>query len=147
MFCLFLREQSLVKSCDAWWRAGRREAQPERGPQGASSSRESVQNKRRRKQLETETCKGRGDESMGKIYLFRMVKLFEDAVVVGPRDPFGKADCHLDVGLEWALEDLIHFAVVVVVVPDTEHALNIIPNSRSKPRRIHVFFRAHRIVR
>lgn len=75
------------------------------------------------------------------------MQLLEDAVVVGPGDALRVADDHLDVGLERALEHLVHLAVVVVVVPDAEHALDVVPDGGAEARRVHVPLRAHEVVR
>ena len=54
--------------------------------------------------------------------LFRVAELFENGVVVARRDALGEADDRLDVGLERPFQQLVDLAVVVVVVPDAEHA-------------------------
>ena len=76
-----------------------------------------------------------------------MVKLFEDVVVVGRSDPLRKADRHLDVRLQGALQHLVHLAVVVIVVPDAHEALDVVPDGRAEPRRVHVLLAAQRVVR
>lgn len=60
------------------------------------------------------------------------MELLEDVVVIGSGDSFGKADGRLDVGLQGSFQHLIHLAVVVVIVTDAKHALNVIPNGRAE---------------
>ena len=75
------------------------------------------------------------------------MKLLENTVVILPRNSLRKADRHLDVSLQGSLQNLVHFTVIVVVVTDAKHALNVIPNSRPEPGRINVFLAAKSVVR
>ena len=75
------------------------------------------------------------------------MKLFENTVVILPRNSFRKADRHLDVSLQGSLQNLVHFSVIIVVVTDAKHALNVIPNGRPEPGRINVFLAAKSVVR
>jgi len=76
-----------------------------------------------------------------------VAEFLEDVVVVLASDAFWKADDRLDVRLERTFQQLVHLAVVVVVVADAKHALDVVPDGASKARCIHVLHRAHRVVR
>lgn len=64
--------------------------------------------------------------------------------------PFGHAfrvtNGALDERLQAALEELVNLVVIVIVVPDTEHALNVIPDRPSETGRVHLAVRAHRVI-
>lgn len=76
-----------------------------------------------------------------------MMELFEHTVVIGASDSFGEAHRHFDVGLKRTFQHLVDFAVIVIIVADAEHALNVIPNGRAESRSIHIPLGAHKIVR
>lgn len=65
--------------------------------------------------------------------------------------PFGYtlwiANGALDERLQASLEELIHLVVIVIIMSDAEHALNVVPNGPSETRRVHFAVRAHRVVR
>lgn len=75
------------------------------------------------------------------------MEFFENTVVIFSSDSFGKANDSLDVSLQWTFQYLIHFSVIVIIVADAKHALNIIPNGRAEAWRINVPLGAHKIVR
>lgn len=74
------------------------------------------------------------------------MQFFENVVVVGASDALRETDGHFDVGFQRPFQHLIDFAVIVVVVTDAEHALDVIPDGRAEARRVHVPFRAHEVV-
>lgn len=76
-----------------------------------------------------------------------MFKLPHDAIVIPLCDTLRIANGALDEGFEATLEQLIHLVVIVIVVPDAEHALYIVPDRSSKARRVDLVVRAHGIVR
>lgn len=80
-------------------------------------------------------------------YLFTVFKLPHDAIVIPLCDALRIANGALDEGFEATLEQLIHLVVIVIVVPDAEHALYIVPDRSSKARRVDLVVRAHGIVR
>ena len=83
----------------------------------------------------------------GDAHLFRVAEFLEDVVVILASDAFWKADDRLDVRLERTFQQLVDLAVVVVVVADAEHALDVVPDGAPEARRIHVLDRTHRVVR
>jgi len=80
-------------------------------------------------------------------YLLAMLKFPHYTLVIPLGDALRITNGALDEGLEAALEQLIHFVVIVVVVPDAEHALYVVPNRPSEARRIHLAVRAHGVIR
>lgn len=75
-----------------------------------------------------------------------MVQFLENVIVISTSEALGEADGRFNVGLQGTFQHLIDFAVVVIVVPDAEHALNVIPNGCTEARRIDILLRAHKIV-
>lgn len=75
-----------------------------------------------------------------------MFELPHDAVVIPLGDALGIADGALDEGLEASLEQLIDLVVIVVVVPDAEHALYVVPYGSPEARRVDLVVRAHCVV-
>ena len=80
-------------------------------------------------------------------YLLWIAELLENRVVIVTSETIGETDGRFDVGLESALQQLVHLAVVIVVVADTKHALDVIPNGPPEAGRVHVPLGAHRVVR
>lgn len=76
-----------------------------------------------------------------------MLELPHDAIVIPFCDALRIADGALDEGFEATLEQLIHLVVIVIVVPDPEHALYVIPDRASEARRVDLVVRAHGIIR
>lgn len=76
-----------------------------------------------------------------------MLELPHDTIVVSFRDALRITDCTLDEGLEAPLEQLIDLVVVVVVVPDAEHTLDVIPNGPPEARGVDFAVRAHCVIR
>ena len=56
-----------------------------------------------------------------------MLELSHVAVVVLLADALGETRDDLDVVLEWAFQQLVHLAVVVVVVADPKQAVDVVP--------------------
>lgn len=79
-------------------------------------------------------------------YLFTMLELPHDAIVVPLCDALRIANGALDESFEATLEQLIHLVVIVIVVPDAEHALYVVPDRPSEARRIDLVVRAHGII-
>lgn len=75
-----------------------------------------------------------------------MFELSHDSIVVPLGDSFWIADGALDEGLQASLQKLIDLVVIVIVVPDAEHALDVVPYGPSEPRSVHPAMRAHCVV-
>ena len=71
------------------------------------------------------------------------MELVHEAVVVVVGDALREAGDHLDVRLQAALQQLVHLAVVVVVVPDAEHAVDVVPDGVPERGRVHALVLAH----
>lgn len=96
----------------------------------------------------TDGLNGRTDESNGRLdYLLRVPELLEDGVIIVAAETIGKADGSFDVGLEGAFQQLVHLTVVIVIMPDAEHALDVVPDGAPEARCINVLLRAHGVVR
>lgn len=80
-------------------------------------------------------------------YLFTVFELPHDAIVIPLCDALRIANGALDEGFEATLEQLIHLVVIVIVMPDAEHALYIVPDRPSEARRVDLVVRAHGIIR
>lgn len=80
-------------------------------------------------------------------YLFTVLELPHDAIVIPLCDALRITNGALDEGLEATLEQLIHLVVIIIVVPDAEHALYVVPDRSSEARRIDLVVRAHGIIR
>lgn len=76
-----------------------------------------------------------------------MLELPHDAIVIPLCDALRVANGALDEGFEAALEQLIHLVIIVVVVPDAEHALYVVPDRASEARRVDLVVRAHGVIR
>lgn len=76
-----------------------------------------------------------------------MLELPHDTIVIPLGDALRIANGALDEGLEAALEQLVHLVVIVIVVPDAEHALYVVPYRPSEARRVDLAVRAHGVVR
>lgn len=78
--------------------------------------------------------------------LLAVLELPHHAIVI----PFGHAlriaNGALDERLETTLEELVHLVVIVIVVPDAEHALYVVPDRSSETGRVHLAVRAHGVV-
>lgn len=75
-----------------------------------------------------------------------MFELPHHAIVVPFRHTFRIANGALDKRLQATLEQLVHLVVVVIVVPDAEHTLNVVPDRSSETGRVHLAVRAHCVV-
>lgn len=75
-----------------------------------------------------------------------MLELPHDAIIILFGDTFRIANSTLDEGFEATLEQLIHLIVIVIVMPDTEHALYVVPDRSSEARRVDLIVRAHGVV-
>lgn len=80
-------------------------------------------------------------------YLFTVFELPHDAIVIPLCDAFRITNGALDEGFEATLEQLVHLVVIVIVVPDAEHALYVVPDCTSEARRIDLVVRAHGVIR
>lgn len=75
-----------------------------------------------------------------------MFELPHDAIIIPLCDAFRIANCALDEGFEATLEQLIHLVIIIIVMPDAEHTLYVVPDRTSKARRIDLVVRAHRVI-
>ena len=75
-----------------------------------------------------------------------MFELSHHAIVVPFRHTFRIANGALDKRLQATLEQLVHLVVIVIVVPDAEHTLNVVPDRSSETGRVHLAVRAHCVV-
>lgn len=75
-----------------------------------------------------------------------MFELPQHPVIIFLSDPLRVAAGRLDERFEASLEQLIHLAIVVVVVPDAEHTLDVVPDGATEPRRVHIRAPAHCVV-
>ena len=62
-------------------------------------------------------------------YLFRVLELFHERVVVFLGDAFRVAGGRLDVGLQTSFEQLVDRVVVVVVVADSKQRVDVVVDS------------------
>lgn len=76
-------------------------------------------------------------------HLLGVLELAHVAVVVLLADTLGEARDDLDVVLERPLEELVHFAVVVVVVADPKQTVDVVPYGMAECGRIHVRLLTH----
>lgn len=76
-----------------------------------------------------------------------MLQLDQHAVVVRLGDPLREAAGRLDEHLEGPVQQLVNLAVVVVVVPDAVHALDVVPDGPTELGRVHVGPAGNRVVR
>lgn len=76
-----------------------------------------------------------------------MFELPHHTLVIPLSDTFGVTNGALDESLETTLEQLVHLVVIVIVVPDAEHTLYIIPDCSSEARRVNLAVRAHGVIR
>ena len=75
-----------------------------------------------------------------------MFEFPHDAIIIPLCNALRIANGALDESFEATLEQLIHLIVIVIVMPDAEHTLYIVPDRPSKARRIDLVVRAHSIV-
>ena len=78
-------------------------------------------------------------------YLFRMLELPHEAIIILSCDALGVASNSFDVGLEWPLQELVHFAVVVIIVPDSEHTVDVMPDGATEWSGVHVLGITHSV--
>lgn len=76
-----------------------------------------------------------------------MLELPHNAIIIPLCYALRIADGALDEGFEAALEQLVHLVVIVIVVPDAEHALYVVPDRASEARCVDLVVRAHGIIR
>lgn len=76
-----------------------------------------------------------------------MLELSHYTLVIPLGDALRITNGALDEGLEATFEQLIHLVVIVIVVPDAEHALYIVPDRPSEARRVNLAVRTHGIIR
>lgn len=81
-----------------------------------------------------------------KSHLLTMLEFSHHAIIIPLCDAFRITDSTFDESLKTALKELVHFIVIVVVVPDAEHTLYVVPDCSSETWRVHFVVRAHRIV-
>ncbi len=76
-------------------------------------------------------------------YLFRVSEFPHEGFVVLLHNTLGVAGDGFDVRLEGALQQLVHLGVVIVIVPDAEHTVDVVPNRAAEGRRVYVRVVAH----
>ena len=67
-----------------------------------------------------------------------MLESDHESVVVLASDSFWVAHRRLDVRLQVSFEQLVHFAVVVLVMADAEKGMDVIPDGKTKRRRVDI---------
>lgn len=80
-------------------------------------------------------------------HLLTVLQFNEHTVVVGFGDPFREAAGRFDEHLERPVQQLVDLAVVVVVVPNAVHALDVVPDGTTELGRIDVGPPGNRVVR
>lgn len=65
-------------------------------------------------------------------YLFTVFELPHDTIVIPLCDALRITNGTLDEGFETTLEQLIHLVVIVIIVPNAEHALYVVPDCPSE---------------
>lgn len=65
-------------------------------------------------------------------YLFTVFELPHDTIVISLCDTLRITNGTLDEGFEATLEQLIHLVVIVIIVPNAEHALYVVPDCPSE---------------
>lgn len=76
-----------------------------------------------------------------------MFELPHDTIIIPLCDALRIANGALDESFETTLEQLINLVVIIIVVPDAEHALYVVPDRTSEARRIDLVVRAHGVIR
>jgi len=79
-------------------------------------------------------------------YLFTVFEFPHDAIIIPLCNALWITNGALDEGFEATLEQLIHLIVIIIVMPDAEHTLYVVPDRPSKARRIDLVVRAHGII-
>ena len=72
-----------------------------------------------------------------------MLKLSHVAVVILLADSLGETRYDLDVVLERAFQQLVHFAIVVVVMSDAKQTVDVVPYGAAEGRGVNVQLLAH----
>ena len=65
-------------------------------------------------------------------YLLRMLKFFHERLIVLPTDAFWIASDRLDVGFQRPLKKLVHLLVVIVIMSDAKHTVDIVPDGTAE---------------
>lgn len=71
-------------------------------------------------------------EEITSTYLFTVFELPHDTIVIPLCDALRITNGTLDEGFEATLEQLIHLVVIVIIVPNAEHALYVVPDCPSE---------------
>ena len=74
-----------------------------------------------------------------------MLELAHEAVVVPFRDPFRIARSRLDIRLKISFQQLVDRNVIVVVVANAEHAVDVVVDCSAERRGVHVRCVAHSV--
>ena len=80
-------------------------------------------------------------------YLFTVLQLHQHTVVVQLGDALREAAGRLDEHLERAVEQLVHLAVIVIIVADAVDALDVVPDGTTKLGRVDIRPSRDRVVR
>lgn len=76
-----------------------------------------------------------------------MLEFSHDTIIIFLRNALRITNSALDKSLQASFEQLIDFIIIVIVVPDTEHALYVIPDRPSEARCIDLVVCAHCVIR
>lgn len=71
-------------------------------------------------------------------HLLTVLQLLQNTVIIRLGDTFREATGRLNKHLQGSLQQLIHLAVIVVVVPYPIDALNVVPDCASELGRVHI---------
>lgn len=78
--------------------------------------------------------------------LFGMLEGAHNSLILLLGDAFRVAGHRLDVGLKVALEHLVHLGVVVVIVPDAVHTVNVVPDGLSECSCVNLTIVPHSVI-
>lgn len=76
-----------------------------------------------------------------------MLEFSHDTIIIFLRNALRITNSTLDEGLQASFKQLIDFIIIVIIVPDAEHALYIIPDRSSEARCVDLVVRAHCVIR
>lgn len=71
-------------------------------------------------------------------HLLTVLQLLQNTVIIRLGDTFREATGRLNKHLQGSLQQLIHLAVIVVVVPYPIDALNVVPDCATELGRVHI---------
>lgn len=83
---------------------------------------------------------------MKDVYLLTVLELPHHSIIIPLGDSFGITHRALDERLQTPFQQLVHLVVIIIIVPDTEHALYVIPDGSAKTRGVHLVVRTHCVI-